>query len=287
MERNSALPDVHRVKPLLPIHIDDVCIKGLRIKLCKDNGEDSECSLAVIDVCTDLDKGFRGVHISRSIEALLNVFNKFTYTSLLDIQYKLKIICKELLARHEYSYKASSRLSFEDVKNFDTAPLTLIIASEVSRDGFEKYYLKVVGKGSTVCPCAQQVYAFIEKLGLINAPSHMQRASITLYVSSSKPIDVNVDELLDIVVTSFSAPMKTLLKRVDEYRLVKEAFSNPKFAEDVARETIHRAYRVFRDKLSRDSKIGVKVVSYESIHPYNLSVKIVQTVENLDKMFSQ
>jgi len=69
--------------------------------------------------------------------------------------------------------------------------------------------------------------------------------------------------------------------------LVRKAFENPKFVEDVARNLVFNVYETFVGDLKDDDEIAVKVVSFESIHPYNLyaysSYSIKELRETLTK----
>ena len=61
----------------------------------------------------------------------------------------------------------------------------------------------------------------------------------------------------------------------------------PRFVEDVARSLVFNVYEVFTNELRDEDRIAVKVVSFESIHPYNLyaysSYSIKELREKLTK----
>jgi GTP cyclohydrolase FolE2 len=281
----AGIPDVHKAKPLYSLAVNDVCVKGLKVRLCNVAEKDSKCIVADVLSCIDLDAEVRGVHISRIVGITLSNLRRVTYRTLLDLQKVVEEACKELLSSHNNSSKAYIRLNLRDVVEEDNTPLTLSIAVRVSKVNGSRFSIRVGVEGMTVCPCAQQVYAYMENLSLPHAPSHTQRASIMLNIGSSTPIDVDVKELVTILRNSFSAPVQNLLKRVDEYKLIRKAFENPKFAEDVAREALYNIYKVLRKRLSDDARMQIKVISFESIHPFNLLVHINHTVKSLDKLF--
>ena len=76
--------------------------------------------------------------------------------------------------------------------------------------------------------------------------------------------EIALEDMIDVVESSFSHPTYTLLKTVDENAVVQGMFANPKFVEDVAREIFAKA----RERFS--GKIHVRVISNESIHKHDV-----------------
>jgi len=284
------LPDVQGETPLIPLNVNNVCVQGLKIRLCSISSNNRlECYTAEVSACVDLSSEFRGIHVSRSVESILNIINDFTYGSLLDLQNNLRVTAEQLLIKHKYSSKATIKLRMSNlyrVKGEDI-PITLRVGVKLFRNGCVKYYSSLDINGMTVCPCTQQIYSFIEGVMIPNTPSHSQRVLLSVKIISSRPIDLNLNEVIDNILPVFSTPVKSFLKKSDEYRLVKKAFENPKFAEDVAREVMYRIYKLLRDGLSDDARVIAEVISYESIHPFNLYVKINHDMRELDEIFSR
>jgi len=102
----------------------------------------------------------------------------------------------------------------------------------------------------TVCPCSKE----ISERG-----AHNQRAEVTVSVRMNSLIWI--EEIIDIVETSASAPTYSLLKREDEKFITEHSYDNPRFVEDLSREVVL--------KLNKDSRVDwyrVEVLSQESIH---------------------
>jgi GTP cyclohydrolase-4 len=285
------LPDVQRDAPLIPIAINNVCVEGLKVKLClKNRSGYLECSIASVTACVDLGKEFRGVHVSRSVEDILNIANGTIYDDLPDLQRILRDVAGGLITKHEYSSKAIVKLKMQHLytsEDIDAVPINMRVVVELGKDGRVRYGVGVGVIGMSVCPCAQQVYAFMESLTAPNAPSHSQRALLYVHIDSPTIIDLKLSEAMNVLFSAFSAPIKSFLKREQEYKLVKRAFENPRFAEDIAREAVYMVYKVFRNRLSEDSNITAKVVSFESVHPFNLYVRMKYSIGELDKIFSK
>jgi len=273
--------------------VDKVCIKNLKVKVCLRSNDASslECCVGSVTVCVDVDEKLRGAHVSRSVEAVFKVFNGSVHSGLLDLQLNLKKVAEELLAKHGYSSKAGVGLKIkllQRVEGSDFIPVALALRTSVrlARRGDERYSVGIAFEGMSVCPCTQQVYSFLEGTPVQHTPSHSQRAVLSVYIESPTPVDIDGGEIVKALTTAFSSPVKNLLKRDDEFKLIKKAFENPKFAEDIAREAMYTLYRILIGRLSPESKIAVKVLSFESVHPYNLYVEVRGSVEELGKVFS-
>ncbi|MEL9940900.1 MAG: GTP cyclohydrolase, FolE2/MptA family [Ignisphaera sp.] len=289
------LPDVQRSTPVVPLDIDKVCVKGVYRRVCLGGSGNSYCLDVKVDACIDLPKTQRGVHVSRSIEAVIKSFEESASGDVNRLEDYLKILAKNLLKSHEYALKASTslktvylhRVRDDFVGVEDHIPVKIRIMVEVDRNGHQLNSISVEIKGMTVCPCVQQVYAFLENLQAPHVPSHSQRAKLIATVVSRGEKTIDIRRLVEAGLNAFSAPLYFMLKRVNEYRLVKKAFSTPRFVEDVVREAMYNIYKLCRDGLDKDARIVVKVVSYESIHPYNLYAEAGYTIEELRKIFEE
>lgn len=290
------LPDVQKSTPLIPLDIDKVCLRGVYRRVClrDDNGE-KFCLDAKVSACIDLPRTQRGIHVSRSIEAIINSFSESLHGDVDKLEDLLKSVVITLLNKHEYAAKASVAIKTvylhkvvdEDVGVEDYLPVKIFMKTEMSRSGDRVSTLSIEIMGMTVCPCAQEVYAFLEGLRTPDVPSHSQRAKLVLTIKLRGEKTVDIRYLINAGLNAFSAPLYFLLKRRNEYRLVKKAFSTPRFVEDVVREALYNVYKVCNDLLGKDSIVTVEVVSYESIHPYNLYAKASYTIEELRKMFEK
>lgn len=77
----------------------------------------------------------------------------------------------------------------------------------------------------TLCPCSKE----ISERG-----AHNQRAVAWIHIRSKKL--VWFEELIEYAEQAASAPVYTILKRLDEKYITERAYDNPRFVEDVARE---------------------------------------------------
>ncbi len=290
------LPDVQNRKPEVEICLSKVCIGGLYKRICLSVDGSDICLNAKISACVNLPRNQRGIHVSRNVEAIIETIGETRLAGFKKLEEALHNLTRTLLNKHTYASMAETSLrtlymhKYNSFMGTDEVPTILMIRDKLWRDGREELTIGVMVKGMTVCPCAQEVYAYMEKLQaqLPHVPSHSQRALASVSITLHQ-LDNNIDlaKLIDTVINSFSAPVLNYLKRDSEYKLVRKAFENPKFVEDVARNLVFNVYETFVGDLKDDDEIAVKVVSFESIHPYNLyaysSYSIKELRETLTK----
>ncbi len=265
---SSDLPDIHVEKPEIQLSIDWAGIKGYmaHVRICSLDCRDH---LLVIDARVNLPNNLRGVHMSRFIDAIRGEASR-EHDS---IRGFLISLADKLLILHNYAervyVKAKTTLLHREL--YVETTRTLITGG----DGFRRETLKISFHGITLCPCLQNVYSYLEKTPLEKSPSHMQRARITVRLTGPE-IPVDPGGLVDAVAPAFSALPRGRLKRLEEYMLVKEALHNPRFVEDAARYAAALIAETYNDKLPPETLVYVKIVSHESIHPYD-TVAIIQS----------
>ncbi len=290
----GCMPDVQSNKPSVEICLDKVCVNNAYKRICLNVDGSDICLNAKINACVNLPRNQRGIHVSRNIEAIVETLGETKISGFKKLEDALRNLVKALLDKHTYATKASASLQalyiyhYKSFMGLDELPVIFLIKDSLWRNGKEEVTIGVKAKGMTVCPCAQQVYAYMEKLQsqLPHVPSHSQRALASVFIVTKPNNNIDLAKLTEVVLNSFSAPVLNYLKRDSEYKLVKQAFENPKFVEDVARDLIFNVYETFNAELHDDDKIVVKVVSYESIHPFNLYAFSLYRVGELRKLLS-
>ncbi|RLG74396.1 MAG: GTP cyclohydrolase I FolE2 [Thermoprotei archaeon] len=270
----SSLPDVQSERPDYPLYIDRVGIKNVKRRIIIEAPKGRLHFDAVIDVYVDLPASRRGIHMSRNIEAFIEAIDAARLMTLPTVEKILDTVCNILLRKHDYASRAEviAKTTYFYEEDFLGHPTNEAADVEIkvakTREGDVTYTVKVSLLGMTVCPCAQETYRSIEKTSSNPPPSHAQRAKLSIAVTT-KGVFVRLERLIDAARKSFSSPTVSILKRYDEYRLVKYAFQHPRFVEDVARAALINLYKVLKGNVPEDSMVEVEVESYESIHPHN------------------
>ncbi|RKY96319.1 MAG: GTP cyclohydrolase I FolE2 [Candidatus Hydrothermota bacterium] len=244
--------DVQKEPPPRKIPIDKVGVEDVTYPIRvmdKENGFQN--TVARIKMSVDLPHNFRGTHMSRFIEVLNKHLHNITLHNLENI---LEDIRKELDAETshieiEFPYFIKKKAPVSGMESFMNYRCKFI----ASKDDKFDFILEVNVPVHTLCPCSKE----ISERG-----AHNQRALVSVQVRMKKL--VWIEEIVEMVEGSVSAPLYALLKREDERYITEHAYDNPRFVEDVVREVAVN--------LDRDDRIiwyFINVKSFESIHNHN------------------
>lgn len=244
--------DVQKEPPPRKIPIDKVGVEDVTYPIRvmdKENGFQN--TVARIKMSVDLPHNFRGTHMSRFIEVLNKHLHNITLYNLENI---LEDIRKELDAETshieiEFPYFIRKKAPISEMESFMNYRCKFI----ASKDDKFDFILEVNVPVHTLCPCSKE----ISERG-----AHNQRALVSVQVRMKKL--VWIEEIVEMVEGSASAPLYALLKREDERYITEHAYDNPRFVEDVVREVAVN--------LDRDDRIiwyFINVKSFESIHNHN------------------
>ena len=249
---DSNLADVQSRSDHRLIDIDRVGVKNLLFPITvldKANGVQS--TVAEITMAVSLPHHFKGTHMSRFLEILNEHCEPITVRTIPRILRKLK---KRLDAE-----SAHLEIAFPYfVKK--TAPVS-------GAEGLVGYRCRFLGTATdrvdigvkvcvpvtTVCPCSKEIS---------DRGAHNQRGEVRLSVRFKKM--VWIEDLIELVESSASAPIYSVLKRVDEKHVTEQAYDHPVFVEDIVREIASR--------LMADDNItyfAVEAENHESIHPHD------------------
>ena len=274
---SNVIRDVQNEKPRLSLSINKIGVKGVhrRISLCTST---ETLSYDVeLNAFIDLPKNQRGAHMSRIIEAIHETTNKGR-KKFKTLEELLEAMCRVLLSKNPYASKAEIEaktlryfeieyLNFIKKKIPEAVNITLTVSIQRGRE--TNWSIGISLEGLTVCPCVQAVYSALEKANPENGLSHTQRTKVTIEVKTNGT-PTPIEWLVDAVVNAFSAPTLSLLKRRQEYELIKAAFKNPRFIEDVIRQVLFQvASKLNEEKFPLNTEIFIKGESYESVHPFN------------------
>ena len=117
---------------------------------------------------------------------------------------------------------------------------------------------EVVVPITSVCPCSMEIS---------DNGAHNQRGEVRLSTRFKKFIWM--EDMIELVESSASSDVFSVLKRVDEKCITEKAFGNPKFVEDMVRDIAKR--------LKADDNItwfSVSAENFESIHNHSAYASI-------------
>jgi GTP cyclohydrolase I len=235
------------------LRIDKVGVRGLRFPIqIRDKAHELQNTIATVGMFVDLPKEFKGTHMSRFIE-VLNAHGSVVHVEnipdiLFAMQKKLNAATSHLEMEFPFflTKKApvSGRESLMDyTARFDAAAT----GEEID------FVLTVKANVTTLCPCSKAISA---------RGAHNQRGEVTVQIRSEKT--VWIEELIELIESSASSELYSLLKREDEKHVTERAYDNPVFVEDMVRNVAV--------KLNARPDITwykVEAENFESIHNHN------------------
>lgn len=250
------MKDVQNSQDNRNVDIQKVGIKHVELPLVvQRKNKTDKVVYAKARVCVSLPRDYKGTHMSRFVEVL----NEWRSKKLLgvDIRGCLEEVVKRLDAQSgelEFAFKY-----FVDkqapVSNL-SAPMCYDCSFEGRIDNGEyKFVLGVRVPVTTLCPCSKEISEY---------GAHNQRAIISVKVSYDETEHIWLEDLIELIESCASCPVHPLLKRQDEKYVTEKAWENPKFVEDVLRDTVV--------KLRENSTIKefeVDCEAFESIHNHS------------------
>lgn len=224
----------------------------------QDRSGSLQHTVATINMTVDLPHHFRGTHMSRFLEIISRHSMNLKLDGLGRILADMKktFECETSHLEVEFPYFISKKAPVSGIES----PLEHICRVDAKMDSSGKLELvmEVRVPVHNLCPCSRE----ISECG-----AHNQRGEVTIRAVTSRL--VWFEELIDVAEASASAPLYTLLKREDEKFVTEQAYRNPKFVEDTARDAALA--------LEKDPRVlwySVEVRNFESIHKHNAYARI-------------
>lgn len=250
------LKDIQNLEDKRGIDIQKVGINNVDVPLLvqKKDAKDQIVS-AKAKMSVDLPAKYKGTHMSRFIKVL----NTWSQKGIAGIDIKG---CLEDLTQTLNAKNASVKFNFKYYLE-KTAPVTCqkgMMAYDCSFEGgmADDVYTFILGVKvpvTTLCPCSKEISEY---------SAHNQRALISVKIQYDEDNHIWLEDLIEALEKCGSCPVYPFLKREDEKYVTEFAYNNPKFVEDVLRDTIIvlRNFKVIK-------KAKVEVEAMESIHNHN------------------
>lgn len=310
-------PDTQDNVPRIPVHLTRVGVTGVK-KLLKIDRSDRRpiILLPEFNAYVDLPNDQRGIHMSRTPEAISEVVEEVINSSSVEIESLCANIVNSLMEKHKYAKVAEVEMTSDfmfikksPVTKNKTQEMTKITATaigfrEETKNDFEKesegkvIIRKSIGAevvGMTVCPCAQETVKEADKakllefldpktcqkvLDTVTFASHNQRGVGTISIEVPEMHEVRGEDIIQIIEDSMSSPVCEVLKRPDENAVVMEAHRKPNFVEDCVRNMIEKILQKY-SHLPDDTLVTVQQVNEESIHRHNAFAEKIATIGEL------
>lgn len=208
--------------------------------------------LGQFDAGVELPKSERGTHMSRFVEILARWSKKSV--SMVEMREMLEEILQAFgspAAQVSLSFKYF--LEKQAPVSGIASPLDYDCRFEARlEDGRYTFVLVVRVPILTLCPCSREIS---------DRGAHSQRAILTARLECEPGHIIWLEDLIPLLEAQGSCGIYPLLKRTDEKHVTEGSYDNPKFVEDVVRDTI-LALRQLRGTRG----FSAECESMESIH---------------------
>lgn len=250
----AALEDVQSQRDDRGIEIDEVGIADLRMPvevLARDGGVQS--TVASVEMTVDLAHDVKGTHMSRFVDvfhASSATLSPQTVAHLVE-QIRARLESARAVVRMDFPYFIAREAPVTGL----AAPVEYHGRLEASTGATTEVRVGVRTPVTSLCPCSKEISDY---------GAHNQRGYVEIDVTCAPDSFVWFEDLIDMAEQSGSAPIYSLLKRPDERHVTMQAFENPAFVEDIARDTALL--------LKADTRIAafmVRVTNLESIHSHS------------------
>ncbi|MCE5252146.1 GTP cyclohydrolase FolE2 [bacterium] len=254
------LPDIQSQPDYRKIPLDRVGVKGLHWPITVlDRKKVKQSTIATINMYVNLPHDYRGTHLSRLVELL----NDYRDTEWIDrtgeILAKIRKILKadEAYMEVEFDYFVEKEAPVTGLGSL----MSYTCRFRASFKEREDFIIAVSVPVITLCPCSKEISAY---------GAHNQRCTVTVQVRYRE--FVWLEDLIDIVESSGSGGLYSVLKRPDEKYVTEHAYNNPKFVEDVVREVALKL-----DRMDSITWYVIEADSQESIHNHNAYARVEKT----------
>ncbi len=256
MKTTDNLKDIQNQNDKRGIDIQKVGVNGVEVPLIiQRKNADSQIVSAKARLSVTLPHNYRGTHMSRFIEILSdysskNILGIDIKALLVDVQKKLN--SKSSHVKFEFKYFINKKAPVSKIE----FPVGYDCSFQGDLTGNDyRFILGVKVPVTTLCPCSKEISKY---------SAHNQRTMIKVKVSYDENDIIWIEDLVDMIESTGSSKIYSILKRSDEKYVTEKAYENPKFVEDVLRDLICL--------LKGNDKIKfyeAEVEAQESIHNHN------------------
>ncbi len=298
------LPDVQATRSEVAINLSRVGVTNVKklVKVAR-TGKRPIILISTFNMYVDLPSDRRGANLSRNFEVIDEVLEEMVKSPVYEIEDLCGEVARRLLKRHEYATRSEVHMDSELIVKRKTPQTEMqsqkvvkVFAKAIAQRGEQIEVKKIIGAeviGITACPCAQEIMraSAEEELLKLNVPpekieaffkkipmaTHNQRGRGIVSVETDGNYRVPLDTIIAIIERSMSTASFELLKRGDEYQVVKNAHDNPKFVEDCVRDMAKHVVEDFPE-LPDDAIVKIKQINEESIHQHNAFAELSTTM---------
>ena len=268
------IEDIQARKDYRNISIDRVGVCDLKIPLkikgCEIDSEKDQSVQAALSLSVDLSPRQKGIHMSRLLETALDFNGSFSLQNMASF---LTALCErqgsensDVKIEFDYFFNRHAPVSGK----ISPQPYKCAYWGEMHSEGISLAQ-SVVVPVKTLCPCSKEISDY---------GAHNQRSKVFITITHEKkkengPVEICLEEIIEIAERGASSPLYPILKREDERHVTMSAYNKPCFVEDVVRNIASELH----GNPSFDS-YELRVLNYESIHSHNAFASIGKRPSN-------
>jgi GTP cyclohydrolase I len=262
----AAIPDVQSLPDTRNLSIDRVGIRDIRqpVRILDRAGREQPTT-ASFGMFVQLSPAVKGTHMSRFVEILEEHPGDYSVATFADLAHEVAARldsdrCEVEMAFPYFMRKAAPVTGTTSTLDFEVAMIAILEAGAVSQR------LRVQVPVTSLCPCSKTISDY---------GAHNQRTHVTATIEIDEPIWI--EDLIELLEDQGSCQLYPILKRADEKHVTEQAYNNPKFVEDIARDVAVA--------FNADPRIGrfhVTVENFESIHNHSAFAEITGGVATIE-----
>jgi GTP cyclohydrolase-4 len=292
--------DVQASSPPVALALSRAGVTGVQKAIRIRRGDQETVMAAEIECTVDLDRGQKGVHMSRFAELFDEAIEEVVLGDALLVEVLAERIARHIVERQR-ALRAEARITARwpirrttPVTGLPTQEMVSLIGIAAATGAGARRVVGVEATGINACPCAQGLIrgraserlleagfedGDVERiLELVPLATHNQRGRGTILVGTSRELDA--EDLVGIVERSMSAPVLALLKRPDELFVVEHAHLQPRFVEDSVRLSLKGLLEASPDLEDGDFVLA-RQLNLETIHDHDVLAERFGTVGEL------
>lgn len=223
--------------------------------------------LACIRFTVSLPEHYKGTHMSRFLEIL------YPWSRKPVAEHEMEVILEEAMS-HLAAPSADLAIRFKYfidreapvTRQYSCLDLDCCFSGTKKRGEPMAFTLRVEVPVTSLCPCSKAIAAY---------GAHNQRSLIRARVRFAVDQDcIYIEDLAELLEAQGSCPVYPLLKREDEKYVTERAYENPKFVEDILRDSVLALRR-----LPGLQWFALECENFESIHNHNAFASHEEFVE--------
>ncbi len=251
-DNSASLRDVQASADSRNIALDRVGVRGIRYPIqVLDRANGIQHTIGTLSMTVELPHHFKGTHMSRFMQVLNEHANEMSVHGIPKILARLR-----------------ERLDADRSDLQVMFPFFMCKKAPVTKNpGMMEYQCGFYAKGgieddfvimanvmvTTLCPCSKEISS---------RGAHNQRGEVRVKVRTSGM--VWLEEIIETIESCASCDLYPVLKRPDEKFVTEKAYDNPRFVEDIVRETA-----IAFDRDPRIVSYEIEAENFESIHAHN------------------